>query len=324
MWRILLLFLRAFVHTLLGRLREGPIRASWSFRFEWVVRGLRMDWDEMGSWPAFRIREELEGRFYPPVKGVGRRAEEVGVAGEWFEPSGAAERPVLVYFHGGSYLFGSTTTHADLLARIATASGMRTFAPNYRLAPEHPYPAQLEDALAVYDALRARDIPANRIVLAGESAGGNLALVTALALRDRGDPLPAAAAVFSPWSDLSASQASMDENAPYDYGSKEMLLGQAKQFAGELALDDPRVSPLYADLGGLPPLRIHAGEAELLFDECKALAERAREAGVDVTFEPMPDMPHAVELLAQLCPEGAAAIEQAGEWLKARAMPAKE
>lgn len=294
------------------------MRASWSFRFEWVVRGLRMDWDDMRAWPAFRIREELEGRLYPSVKGVARRVEEVGVTGEWFEPPGAAERPVLIYFHGGSYLFGSTVTHADVMARMARATGMRAFGPNYRLAPEQPYPAQLEDALAVYEALLSRGIPADQIVLAGESAGGNLVFAVLLALRDRGAPLPAAAVAFSPWCDLTGSHRSMETNAAYDYGTKAMLLDQAKQFAGEIPLDDPRVSPAYADLAGLPPLRIHAGEAELLFDECKALAEKARAAGVDVTFEPLPDMPHAAELLAQLSPQGAEAIERAGAWLKDR------
>ncbi len=323
MLRLMMLFLQAFFHTSIGRLRRGPLRPSWSFRFEWVVTGLRRDWDEMHRWPAFRIREELEGRELPKThsRRVKRSPETIGgVPGEWFDPPAAAADSLLIYLHGGSYLFGSTHTHAEIIARMALTTGMRTFAPNYRLAPEHPYPAQLEDARAIYLAFLARPLPADRIVLAGESAGGNLILSTLIALREAGDPLPAAAAVFSPWSDLSSAQPSIESNADFDFGTRSMLIDQARQFAGALPLDDPRISPLFADLGGLCPLRIHAGESELLFDECRQLAERARDAGSDVTFEALRDMPHAAELLADFSPVGAAALERAGAWLRARAL----
>ncbi|XXX77037.1 alpha/beta hydrolase [Sorangium sp. So ce134] len=313
------IFSLAFVETAVERARRGPARPSWGFGFEWVVRALRRDFIDMLGWPYPKVRADLDARFSPDkaVRRVKRTADVLGgVPAVWFEPPGAADRGVVLYFHGGSYLFGSTRTHADLMARLALSSGARVVGIDYRLAPEHRYPAQLEDALAAFGALVERGHAPGEIALAGDSAGGNLALVTQLALRDRGGQARCAA-LMSPWLDLTASSASTRENDPTDYGTREGLVRQARAFAGAIPLDDPRLSPLHARLDGLGSLFIQVGDAERLRDEGLALAQRAREAGVDVTLDVLRDMPHNGPVLAEYHPEGARGADTLGSYLRA-------
>ena len=232
------------------------------------------------------------------------------------EPSDLFAGDVLLYLHGGSYLFGSVRdTHADLMARLALATGLPTLGLDYRLAPEHPYPAARQDALAGYEWLMARGVAAERIVLAGDSAGGNLALALLLELRARKRPLPRAALLMSPWVDLACRRPSMTRNADYDFGTQAMLLAQARLFAGSLTLEDPRISVIDAELDSLPPLLIQVGGAELLEDECRELCDRARAAGVSATLDVLRDMPHAGQLFAAYAPEGARAIARASEFV---------
>jgi acetyl esterase/lipase len=269
------------------------------------------------------VRADLEARRFPS-DAVPRVRREVGslgaVPGEWVRPPSSppeAEGMVL-YLHGGSYLFGSPRTHADTLARVALATGRPVFAPEYRLAPEHPYPAQREDALEALDALGPRGVPLERVVLAGESAGGNLVLAVLLALRDRGGPTVRGTAVISPWLDLTASTPSYARNSDYDYGTREELLRQARLFAGGVPLGDPRVSVGFADPAGIAPVFVLAGSAELLFDECRAWAERARAAGVDVTWDEAREMPHAPIFFAALHPEARRALDTVARFLRRR------
>ncbi|AUX49088.1 esterase [Sorangium cellulosum] len=316
--RLMRLFSLAFVETAVERARRGPARPTWSFGFEWVVRFLRRDFIDMLDWPYPKVRADLDARRYPDkaVRRVQRTRDTLGgVPAVWFEPARAAARGVVLYLHGGSYLFGSTTTHADVMARLALASGARVVGIDYRLAPEHPYPAQRDDALAAFDALVERGHTPGEIALAGDSAGGNLALVAQLALRDRGQQARCAV-LISPWLDLTASSASTRENDPTDYGTREGLVRQARDFAGAIPLDDPRLSPLHARLDGLGSLFIQVGEAERLHDEGLALARRAREAGVDVTLDVLRDMPHNGPVLAEYHPEGARGAETLGSYLR--------
>ncbi|WP_437937863.1 alpha/beta hydrolase [Sorangium sp. So ce341] len=314
------IFSLAFVETAVERARRGPARPTWGFGFEWVVRALRRDFIDMLDWPYPKARADLDARFYPDktVRRVKRTADVLGgVPAVWFEPPGAMDRGVVLYLHGGSYLVGSTKTHADLMARLALSSGARVVGIDYRLAPEHRYPAQLEDALAAFGALVERGHAPGEIALAGDSAGGNLALVAQLALRDRGEQARCAA-LISPWLDLTASSASTRENDPTDYGTREGLVRQAGDFAGAIPLDDPRLSPLHARLDGLGPLFLQVGDAERLRDEGLELARRAREAGVDVTLDVLRDMPHNGPVLAEYHPEGARGAETLGSYLRAR------
>lgn len=330
MWRSTRNLVSALGATARARRRRGPGRPGWDFRAELVFTFLRRQWDEIQAWPVPRLRAEVESWPGPrdALRRVTRTPVDIGsTPAMWVAPRGDAHdaadhagghAPVILYFHGGSYLFGSLRTHGDVMARLALASGLRVLGIEYRLAPEHPYPAQLEDARAAYAWLLERGVAPARVALAGESAGGNLVAAALLDLRDTGAPLPACGVLMSPWLDLASAHPSMQRNAGWDYGTRDMLVRQARMFAGALAVEDPRISPLHAALAGLPPLLVQVGDAELLEDECRAFAERARDAGVDVSLDVLRDMPHAAQLLAAYVAEGQRAIERAAAFMRAR------
>jgi acetyl esterase/lipase len=309
----LLLMLSAVFATLRARLTTGPRRAGWPFGFEVVVRYLRLDWDRTADWDLARLRADMDARPYPKnaVKKVTLRDETLaGLPARSFVPKDARERGVVLFFHGGSYIYGSArTTHAELMAEIALGSRTRVVGLDYRLAPEHAYPAQLEDALAAVDALVASGTPMESIVLAGDSAGGNLALVTAIAVRDRGGPQPRAMVLLSPWSDLEMPGASFQENERYDFGTRDVLVRHARAFAGDVPLSDPRVSPIHAKLGGLPPALVELGECEIPRDDIAALADALEAAGTKVTRHLAKDMPHNAAVFSAYHPSGKAALE---------------
>ncbi len=242
-----------------------------------------------------------------------------GVPAEWvWAPPASADRVVL-YVHGGAYVIGSINTHRDLAGRISRASGARVLNVDYRLAPEHPHPAAVEDATAAYRWLVANGQAPARLAIAGDSAGGGLTIATLVALRDAGDPLPAAGVCLSPWVDLEGIGESMSSRAHLDpMVQKDHLLRMAKLYLGDLHPRTPLAAPLYADLSGLPPLLIQVGTAETLLDDATRIAERAKKAGVDVTLDVWEDMIHVFQAFAPMLPEGQQAIEQIGEFLRAR------
>lgn len=317
--RVLSLFAVTWVETILARLRVGPARPAWNFGFEWVVRFLRRDGLGMAHWPYPKLRRDLDSR--PVPRRAQRRvsiAEEKlgGVPVVSFTPRDVRERGVVLYFHGGSYIFGSArATHAEFLASLALATQLRVLGPEYRLAPEHPYPAALEDALWVYRSLLERGISASDIVLAGDSAGGNLALALQLALRDEHLPQARALALVSPWLDLTASQPSCRAHDVFDYGQTSFLLKHARDFAQSVPLDDPRVSLLHADLRGLAPLLVLVGGAERLLDEGVEFATLATRAGVRAELEVAPDMPHNPPVLADYHPSAKAALDRLAQYV---------
>jgi acetyl esterase/lipase len=316
------LMLRALVATTAARARRGPLRPSWPFGFEVIFDFLKRDWATLWRSPPPAIRAYVDGqtRSTAAIRAVERRSEQLaGVPAEWFAPRDRpARRGVVLYFPGGSYIFGSTVSHRDPLARLTLATGLRTLALNYRRAPEHPFPAALNDALAAYRALLAQGTDPRDVVLAGESAGGNLALVTLLELVRAGAPVPRAGVLLSPWLDLSCSGASMTTNARFDWGNREMLMFQAREFAGAADLRDPRVSPFYADLSGLPPLLLQVGGCEILLDQCTALAARAAAAGVDLALDVVSEMPHAPYFFSPYAPGGARALQSIAAFVRAR------
>jgi epsilon-lactone hydrolase len=239
-----------------------------------------------------------------------------GIPVRRFLPPEAVSNVAVLFFHGGSYVYGSSrTTHADLAARIALASKVEVIGVEYRLAPEHPYPAQLEDALAAFDALVDSGVTSDRIVLAGDSAGGNLALAAQIALRDRGGPQARTVMLISPWADLEMPGASFMENDPYDFGTREVLAQQAQLFAGEVPVGDPRLSPVRARLDGLSSVFLCVGEAEIPRDDILALGRALTSAGVDVTLHVAKDMPHNPPVFAAYHPEGLAALEAIGRFI---------
>jgi epsilon-lactone hydrolase len=242
-----------------------------------------------------------------------------GVPAHWLAAPGTGTGRVLLFLHGGGYELGSVRSDGELAARLGRASGMRVLFPEYRLAPEHPFPAAVEDVLAAWRWLRAdQGLSASSIAVAGDSAGGGLAVALLVAARDAGEALPAAAVLMSPTVDLTSSGASMTERADQDPISTPAML---RQFAADyLAGADPKTplaSPLFAVLSGLPPLLIQVGTADLLLSDSERLATAARQAGVDVTLEIGEGLPHVYPLLLGT-PEAAQATEQTGKFLRAR------
>lgn len=260
---------------------------------------------EEGDYPeASRRFFERIGEQFPTVPGV--TIEVVGVGGvpaELTTPDGAVGESVILYFHGGAFVIGSPRPFRNQSARLSLAAGCQVLTVDYRLAPEHPFPAALDDAVTSYRWLLKQGWDPAQIVLAGDSAGGNLALTTLLRLRDGGDSLPAAGLLISPWVDLTCSAPSMETNAdPRQFAQREGLLEDAALYLQGADPCQPLASPLFADLTGLPPLLIQVGSTETLLDDARRLAERATSAGVDVTLEVWQGMPHEWHLLSALLP----------------------
>ena len=239
------------------------------------------------------------------------------VEGEWISPADAPEDKAVLYFHGGGFRIGSVASHRDLIAQIALASGCRVLAINYRLAPEYRFPAALDDAQAAYDWMLGQGFEPGNIAFAGDSAGGNLVLAAMLSLRDRWLPLPAAAVLMSPWTDLAATGRSYVSRAEADpIHQRPMILTLAKNYLGGQADPcDPLVSPLYADLHDLPPLLIQVGDRETVLDDSVVFAEKARAAGVDVNLEIWDGMIHVFQMFGVELPEAHQAIASIAAFL---------
>jgi epsilon-lactone hydrolase len=240
-----------------------------------------------------------------------------GVDGEWIVPADAPHDKAIIYFQGGGFRIGSVASHRDLIARMAEASGCRVLAINYRLAPEHRFPAALDDALTAYGYLRDQGLRPADIAFVGDSAGGNLVLAAMLAARDRGEPLPVAAAVMSPWTDLAANGASYDSRAKADpIHQRALILALAKNYLGKDGNPcDPRASPLYADLAGLPPLLVQAGDRETVRDDATELATKAKAAGVEVELQIWDDMIHVFQMFPEI-PQAREAIVGLANFLR--------
>ena len=242
-----------------------------------------------------------------------------GIPGAWIASPGAAEDRVLLYLHGGGYAMGSVQSHCALVGRLARAGGVRALAIDYRLAPEHPFPAGLHDTLAAYRWLLEQGIAPEKIVIAGDSAGGGLTLAALVSLRDGGVPPPAGAVCLSPWTDLALSGDSFRTHVDLDPLISPANADQfVKWYVDGQHTKDPLISPLYADLSGLPPLMIQVGTAEILLDDSARLAERAGASGVDVVYQPWENMIHVWQFFAPLLEEGQQAIDAVGAFISAR------
>jgi acetyl esterase/lipase len=238
---------------------------------------------------------------------------------EWLRAPGVRADAVVLYLHGGGYVIGSPRSHRHLAAAIGRAAGTPALLLDYRLAPEHPFPAALEDAVAAYEWILARGIAPERIVLAGDSAGGGLTVATLLALRDRGLPTPAGGVCISPWVDLTLSGATYTTRAAADpIITRDGIEGMAQAYVGAGDRKAPLVSPLYADLRDLPPLLIHVGSDEVLLDDARALAERAHAAHVEVTLEEWPEMIHVWHWFLPMLDEAERAVANIGKFVRRR------
>jgi monoterpene epsilon-lactone hydrolase len=242
-----------------------------------------------------------------------------GVPAHWLAAPGADAGRVLLFLHGGGFELGSLRSDGELAARLGRASGMRVLFPEYRLAPEHPFPAAIDDVLAAWRWLRTdQGLSASSLAVAGDSAGGGLAVALLVAERDAGEALPAAATLMSPTVDLTSSGASMTERVDQDpFSTPDMLRQFAAAYLAGADPETPLASPLFAALSGLPPLLIQVGTADLLLSDSERLAKAAAAAGVDVTLEVGEGLPHVYQLLLGT-PEAAEATERIGKFLRAR------
>lgn len=293
--------------------------ASWQAH---VLKGLlklnRRFFQQPGDRTVARHRADIDRlcAMFKPIGPINHdRVEAGGVPAEWVIPKHTEPSRAILFIHGGSFVAGSTYSHRTLAANMAIASKARALSIDYRLAPEHPFPAAVEDTAAAYEWLLAQGLTPSQIVVAGDSAGGNLSLALLLHLRDLQQPMPAGAVCLCPAPDLSFSGESMVTNL-----KKDIMLNLSEErtyIKAYLKGADPRAplaSPIYADLRGLPPLFLQVGAHELLLSDVERFAEKAKAAGVEVTLEVWPEMQHDWQMAAAILPEGRQAIAHAGEF----------
>jgi acetyl esterase/lipase len=284
-------------HAIVGWLRENPV---------------------LPDAEAVELRAAMESSIpdEPPAGASVAPVDANGVPGEWVVADGARRDAALLYLHGGGYCIGSPRTHRGLAARLSRDADVAVLLLDYRLAPEHPHPAAVDDAVAAYRFLLDDHAP-SRVAIAGDSAGGGLTFTTLVAARECGLPMPAVAAAISPWGDLECNSETYATRGDLDpmctaTGLKRM----ADWFVAGGDVRDPLVSPVHADLAGLPPLLVHVGDHEVLLDDSRRLADNAASAGVDVTLEVWPEMVHVWHAFAGMVPESDDAVARLGTFVR--------
>ena len=267
---------------------------------------------------AREIVEEFYAQFHVPADVSVEHVSIAKASADWLTTPGANADRAVLFLHGGAYVLGSALAYREMTSRIARAAAARTLVLDYRLAPEHPFPAALEDAVAAYNFILAQGIKRSNIAIVGDSAGGGLSLATLLSLRDTGVPLPACAVCISPWIDLECTGGTMETKAAVDpLCTRESLLAEAALYLAGGNPRNPLASPLYADLKSLPPLLIQVGTEEALLDDAIRLDAHAKDARVTVTLEVFEDMPHVWHVFASYLPEAQQAIDQIGQYVRA-------
>jgi acetyl esterase/lipase len=255
--------------------------------------------------------EVFVAQFPIPADVVTENVDAGGVPALWVRTPAATPDRTILYLHGGGYVIGSAEGYRELASHVGRAADAQVLVVDYRLAPEQPFPAAVDDAVAAYRWLLGTGVSPGSVVIAGDSAGGGLALATLLALRDAGVPLPAAAACLSPWVDLECTGETMTTKADVDpVVQRDGVVGMAEMYLAGADPRSPLASPLYGDLSGLPPLLIQVGTRETLLDDSMRLAARAEQAGVDVTLETVDEAPHVWHVFSSFLPEGRDSIDQ--------------
>jgi monoterpene epsilon-lactone hydrolase len=284
-----------------------------------AIRALLTEKPRPVTWQERRERLDEIGAVWPPAPDIATEPVDVGgLPGEWSLAPGSDRERVLLYFHGGGFCSGSIRSHRRLVTEAGRAAGIRTLAIEYRLAPEHPFPSAHDDTLAAWHWLRRQNYAAERIVIGGDSAGGGLTVALANRLRDAGEAMPACLWAISPWTDLAQTGESLATKEAVDpIIGKPYLDGLAAAVVPPgVDRRDPRLSVLYADLRGLPPLLIQVGACETLLDDSVRLARRAGAADVDVTLEIWSQMIHAWSLWNAHLEPGRRALVQAGAFIR--------
>ena len=314
--------------TLVRRLVRGPKHPDWSLGYEVVTEVMRAVLRAGHAYMSVALQRQQPS--LPLPARIKRKLDwgqdtmagiqvETHTPRDW-EPGA----PTWLHFHGGAYTMCSPATHREMLARIALASSARCIAPDYRKAPEHPYPAAIDDCFAVYQEVLAGGVDPDTLVVGGDSAGGGLALAVMQRVRAAGLPMPKASVLLSPWVDLTAtSGGSVDDNAPYDYLRGDMLEWAASVYLDGADPRGPEVSPVYADLAGMPPMLVQSGGGELFLDQHRQFVQRAHDAGVDVIHEVTDGMVHVFQMLGQFR-QAREAVRSIGQYVRStvgRAVP---
>jgi epsilon-lactone hydrolase len=258
--------------------------------------------------------EALSGQYPIPSDVTIEKTTIEDIPAEWVVAPNAIKNRVFLYLHGGAYIMGSLNTHRDLAAKLSRSTAASVLVIDYRLAPEHPFPAALEDSLTAYRWLQANGYDAEQIVIGGDSAGGGLIISTLLSLRDAGDQLPAGAVLLSPWTDLAGTGESMESRREIDpWLSPDSTRVVPALYIGSLDRRNPIVSPVYADLTGLPPMLVHVGNDEILLDDSVRLVNNGRAVGVDMQLKVWDDMWHVFQSFS--IPEAKQAIDEIGQYV---------
>ena len=270
--------------------------------------------------PKIRRRISRISSVQVPAFGVRVEADRInGLDVEWLTPKDHVEGKLLLYLHGGGYVVGGCDMHRQMVSHIARAGHIRALLPEYRLAPEHKFPAAIDDAVAIYRSLLDMGIHPEDIIFAGDSAGGGLAVATLLSLRDAGERLPAAAVLLSPFLDVTGSGASMRTRAVQDPWFKaEDLPIVAAHYCEPHQQRFPLVSPVFADVEGLPPMLIQVGDDEILLSDSERLADACVAAGIEVELQVWPEMWHVFQMFAAKMPESRAAIKKMGAYIQSK------
>lgn len=275
-------------------------------------------YDSNTSIAGFRERCEKGAERYakvPPDVTVNEQEIE-GIKAEWLIPTEANPDKVIMYVHGGGYVSGSCSDHRTFVSKFAKNTGVRNLLFEYRLAPEHTFPAALEDSVKIYKWLLAEGYSTENILIAGESAGGGLCLATLLALKEQNLPMPVAAVAISPWTDLTCSSDSYRTRNKYSAAPLESWTVFSKHYIGANKADNPLISPLFGDLAGLPPIFINSGESDELFEDGEKFYLKAKDAGVDIQFRAGKEMIHCYPLLAPMFPEATEAMNEIVAFIK--------
>ncbi len=280
-----------------------------------------VDW--MAYESIIKFREEVEkgaARFGKIPEGIETERVQIGdMPAEWIRPSGATDDATILYFHGGGYVSGTISAHRAIVAKFVDGSKVRALLFEYRLAPEHPFPAALDDAIAAYQWLLDQGIAPGKIAFVGDSGGAGLILATLLKLRDQGAALPTSAAVISPVTDFTCSGKSYVTNARLCLSPEGMGPACGKHYAGGADLTNPYISPLFGDLHGLPPLLIYVGGNETLRDDSTRFASKAKEAGVDTTLHVGEGLFHCYPAVSPLIPEAKEAMDDICRFVRTHA-----
>ena len=303
-----------------GENEQNQSATSWRARFLREITSWYLGLVDVEEVDVLSTRKRLDffAGMVPIASRVSVQKDTIaGLRSEWLMPEGAPDDRLLLYWHGGAYVMGSCASHRPCVSHIAREAGIRALVPEYRLAPEHPFPAAVEDSVSLYRALLEKGYEPANIVVAGDSAGGGLTVAMLLSLRDAGDPLPGAVGLLSPWLDLSGQGESMTTRKDKDpWFNPEDLPHVTKHYCDDAELIHPSVSPVFADASGLPPTLIQVGGDELLLSDSERFAANMRASGGQVEIDVWPGMWHVWQMFIGLMPESRQAVEKLGEFIR--------